>query len=749
VVQFTVNAPPTLTLLSQTSGNQGTTTPTITLTGTNFVAPATIGISGTGVTANNVQVTSPTTITATFTITAGATQGARNVTVTTDGVTTAPPPAVTFTVLPPVPSLTTIAPSTGVQGNAVNVTLTGTNFITGAGNTTINVPAGQGITVSNVVIVSTTSITATFTLSGTATLGAQNVSVMTTGGTSGNQTFTVQAPPTLASISPTSGGQNGTTAVTLTGTNFGSTATIGLSGTGITVNTVVVVNSTTITANFVVSASAPLGAQNVTVTTNAVATMPPPTVTFTVIPPVPSLTTIAPSSGVQGQVYNVTLTGTNFQTGAGNSTINVPAGQGIAVSNVVIASTTSITATFTLSGTATLGAQNVSVTTSGGTSNNKPFTVFAPPTLASIAPTSGVQGATVGVTLTGANFGSTATIGLSGTGITTNSIVVVNSTTITASFVIAASAPLGPQNVTVTTNGVATTPPPAVTFTVNAPVPTLTSVSPSALAIGTTPTVTLTGTGFQTGTGNTTINPPAGITVSNVSVASSTSLTAMFTVSSGTGGMVTVTTVGGTSGGVAVTVGTDFTIAANPMTQTVTRPASGMSMITLTSSTPNTPFPAAVTFAVTGLPSESNCTLNGTACGSFTLPAASGNPGPNTLTLLITTTAPGMVGPRTNPWPGGRLEVQPSVWLSCAALLMALLMMLLRRRQPGRPIPLRQHAAAAVLILVLAGVAAACGGGNSGPPPNPGSLPLGPNTITITATSGNASHPAVYTLTLQ
>ena len=89
-----------------------------------------------------------------------------------------------------------------MQGQAVPVTLTGTNFIAGA---TIDL-SGAGITVSGMTVVSATQITATFTIAGNATTGAQNVTVTTSGGTSGAQTFTLDLlSPTLSSTNPANG----------------------------------------------------------------------------------------------------------------------------------------------------------------------------------------------------------------------------------------------------------------------------------------------------------------------------------------------------------------------------------------------------------------------------------------------------------------------------------------------------------------------------------------------------------------
>ena len=70
------------------------------------------------------------------------------------------------------------------------VTLTGTNFVAGA--TVVNV-SGADATASNVVVVSPTSLTASVVLDPAAAVGARTVTVTTAGGTSGAQTFTINA----------------------------------------------------------------------------------------------------------------------------------------------------------------------------------------------------------------------------------------------------------------------------------------------------------------------------------------------------------------------------------------------------------------------------------------------------------------------------------------------------------------------------------------------------------------------------
>ncbi len=193
------------------------------------------------------------------------------------------------------------------------------------------------------------------------------------------------------------------------------------------------------------------------------------------------------------------------------------------------------------------------------------------PTLSAIAPSSGIQGAAVAVTLTGTNFASGSTISLSGTGITVSGLTVASSTSITATFTIAASAPTGAQNVTVTSKSKITS---SQAFTVNSGAATLTSISPSSGAQGQSVNVTLTGTLFSAG--STVGLSGTGITVSNTTVASSTSITATFAIglNAPAGAQnVTVTNAIGASGTQT------FTVTALPPTVTFTSPANGATSI--------------------------------------------------------------------------------------------------------------------------------------------------------------------------
>jgi len=546
-VTFTVTAPPppTLSSISPIFGYRNSSV-SVTLTGT-FLTGGSVNLSGSGVTVSGVSYSADATqLTATFAISSAATLGNQSVTVSTAGGTTG---AAAFTVLGP-PTLTSISPNTGARGLAVPVTLTGTNL---NGVTSITLTSPTGVTLSNLVVVSGTQVTATFTMANNAPISNRTVRVITAGGSSNTVNFSVTSvpTPTLSSITPTTGLRGTTVPVTLTGTNLtGATSITVSSANGITVNSLTVVNDTKITANFVITGSANLTARNVTVTTGGGTSN---SVTFT--PVGPTLTSISPNSGVRGTAVPVTLNGTNL-----NGATSVAAGNGITVGALTVNSGgTQITTTLTISSGSTIGAHNVTVTTPGGTTSAVTFTVQGP-TLTSISPTSGNRGTSVALTLIGTNLsGATGLTGLNnGLSLASGTFQVVNATTIKATINISGSAATTLRSIGVATPIGNTN---TVGFTVQVPpAPTLTSISPISGTHGTTVTgVTLTGSNFTPVAGTSTVSVGGnGVSVNSVTVNSTgTSLTANFVITNGaarTARTVTVTTPGGTTSSVTFTV---------------------------------------------------------------------------------------------------------------------------------------------------------------------------------------------------
>ena len=311
-------------------------------------------------------------------------------------------------------SISGVSPGNGPPAGGTAVTITGTDFASGA-----TVTFGSEAA-TNVVVVSATEITAT---SPAGSAGAVMVTV-TSGGQNASLAngFSYVVPPTVTGVSPSSGSTGGGTSVTITGTNFapGATVTFGAGRQGgdgnASATNVVVVSSTQITC---ITPAGNAGAVDVAVTVNGETGTLTSGFTYVVIPTVSS---VSPNNGPVAGGTAVTITGTNFASGA-----TVTFGTA-AATNVVVVSSTSITAT---SPVGSAGAVTVTVTVNGQ-SGSLPsgFSYVIPPTVGSVSPNSGSTAGGTPVTITGTNFVSGATVSFGATAAT--NVVVVSGTQITA-----------------------------------------------------------------------------------------------------------------------------------------------------------------------------------------------------------------------------------------------------------------------------------------------------------------------------
>ena len=502
-VMFTIStAGPTITMVSPNSGAPGTV---VTITGTNFGATqgtSTVTFGGTAAATTSWSATS-----IGVTVPVGATTGA--VVVTVGGLASN---EVSFTV--PAPAITSLNPTSGLAGAAV--TITGTNFGTTQGTSTVKFDG----TTAAVTSWSNTSIAVT------VPSGAATGNVVVTVGTqaSNGVSFTVTTPaPTITTLNPTSGAVG--SSVVITGTNFGATqgaSTVKFNGTTAT---------TTAWSATSITATVPTGATtgNVVVTVNGQASNG---VAFTVSTPAPVITSLNPTSGLAGAA--VTITGTNFGTTQGTSTVKFD-GTTAAVTSW---SNTSIAVTVP-SGAAT---GNVVVTVGTQASNGVSFTVTTPaPTITTLNPTSGAVGSSV--VITGTNFGATqgaSTVKFNGTTATTTAW---SATSITATVPTGATT----GNVVVTVNGQASN---GVSFTVTSGSITV-SISPKRAGLTVTQTLAVTAT----------TNDGAGVTwtATGGSFSSGSSLTAVpvtYTAASSAGSYtITATSKTDTSKSASITVG--------------------------------------------------------------------------------------------------------------------------------------------------------------------------------------------------
>ena len=361
---YTYAAPhpaPTVTAITPNSGttNGGTA---VTITGTGFLAGASVKLGGTS--ATSVTVANGTTITA---ITPAHAAGAVSVVVTnTDALSGTLGNGYTY-VAPnnPAPTVTAISPVSGSINGGTAIALTGTGFLPGA-----TVQLG-GTSATGVTVVNSNAITA---ITPAHAAGAVSIVVTNTDAKSGTLAngYTYTGPqsnpaPTVTAITPNSGATNGGTSVTITGTGFLSGATVKLGGTSAT--SVAVVNSTSITASTPAHAA---GAVSVQVTnTDAQSGTLSNGFTYTAPNPAPTVTAITPNSGPAAGGTTVTITGTGFLSGA-----TVKLG-GTSATSVAVVNSTSITASTPAHAAGAVSVQVTNTDAQSGTLTNG-FTYTAP-----------------------------------------------------------------------------------------------------------------------------------------------------------------------------------------------------------------------------------------------------------------------------------------------------------------------------------------------------------------------------------
>jgi IPT/TIG domain-containing protein len=687
----------------------------LTINGTNFVAGATVNfganpaLTPTTITAGQILVTVPA---ADIAIAATV-----NVTVTNPAPGGGTSAAATFTINNPLPTLLSILPTSGVLGQSVNMTLTGTNFVAGS-IVNFGANADSGAVVSN------GGATLTITIPAAQVNAAGPVSVTVKnpapgGGTTAAQTFTVNNPvPTLTSIAPTSGLLGQSVNMTLTGTNFvaGSIVNFGANANS---GGVVSNGGNTLTITIPAAQVNVAGPVSVTVKNPAPGGGTTAAQTFTVNNPAPTLTSVAPTSGVLGQAANLTLTGTNFIAG---SIVNF--GANADVGGVVSNGGNTLTITIPAAQLNAAGPVNITVKNpapGGGTSAAVVFTVNNPqPVATKLSPTSVAAGvAAFPLTITGSNFVAGAKVDFGADkGLTPTSVTAVQITvTIPAADVATGGTPQVIVNNPTPTVG----PSAGLTFTINNPMPTLTNVTSGGKthAPGGAPVIlTVTGTNFVS-TSAVNFNGKAEPTT----FVSATSLTGTIPASDvSTAGMFPVTVTNPSPGGGTTTTVDLFVIDGYTVAGPANTPvkAGQQAVLTITLTPTANGFTNPVSFTLAGLPAHTTATFSPTS--------VTPNGAAATTTLTIMTTARGAAPPSApvDTPVSPLMRLLPVLWL--AAMLVGLAAMQLMRRTPKR----RRYATVVSLLLVLVtgAVLAGCSGGRAG-------TPAGAAQLTITATSGS------------
>lgn len=199
------------------------------------------------------------------------------------------------------------------------------------------------------------TVAATGSYSATASVSSSNWAMQVVAFRASGQTLPTFSAPTLTSINPTSGPDTGGTGVTLTGTNFvqGAMVFVGTAPGGFLAANCAVASATSITCNMPADNAGP---KDITVM-NVDGQTAPLTAAFTYNLVQPTVSNVSPNTGATNGNTSITISGTNFQTGA-----KVAIG-GEPVSNINVVNGTTITAT-TPAGI--VGAANVVVTNPDG-----------------------------------------------------------------------------------------------------------------------------------------------------------------------------------------------------------------------------------------------------------------------------------------------------------------------------------------------------------------------------------------------
>src|SRR6059036_969205 len=303
---------------------------------------------------------------------------------------------------PGVPIISGISPKRGTLGTSLTVTVNGINFEPGA-----TASFGADITVTSMTVVSSTQLSVALAIAATANPGPRDVTVTNPGGQTVTRAggFTVLPPPPAISLAflgklrdkvgqgngafSADGALDGSFRVTVQGGVWPRTVTrLELRSSG------GVWDTDPATAHWALGASASLDGALLNAGTGTVsfgvadggaffafASDLNPTVfnsgtgfTLTAnfadgtsavatlsLPIVPTISSVSPSTGLQGANLTVTVTGTNFKVGA-----SAGFGAGITVGSTTVVSSTQLSVALVIGATAAMGARDVTVTNPDG-----------------------------------------------------------------------------------------------------------------------------------------------------------------------------------------------------------------------------------------------------------------------------------------------------------------------------------------------------------------------------------------------
>ena len=429
----------------------------LTATGTHFLQNATqVSFTG-GTLSPEVTVTSPTTAIVNIAVTSGATIGLQNATVWTGGEIATLNNALTVTGA--TPALLGVAPSSGTQGQTLNVVITGNAYTTFPVGGPYTHPATDPIvadftgeiTVNSITVTSASSATVNITVSPNANVGGITASLSVSNGTGGATIFqfgfaVTAANEAITSVSPACIPQGGQVTLSVTGIN-----TLWVQGTttaafypvpyeNISIPEVTITDATDALLNVAVSTDTAPGTYGFYMATGGQVVSS----TVKVCAATPTLT-MSPSNGLLptgAAVNNISVSFTGQFTHFGPTTSSVISGEGVTLQNFTVTGLNSATATVQIiagtNGTPTATGPRLVTLTTGGEIVTTNFNVTQTPVgIISVSPYHAPPSTTTSVEIVGLNthFNQNTTQVLFGPQITVNnaSLNVIDATHLTVS----------------------------------------------------------------------------------------------------------------------------------------------------------------------------------------------------------------------------------------------------------------------------------------------------------------------------
>ncbi len=346
------------------------------------------------------------------------------------------------------PIISQVSPQSIKQGSSETVTLTGANF---ENNLSLSIYGTTDAAFSNVNVVSSSEITATFTSSPSGVLGAKLIKLNNPDTTFTlsliNVTSAIASHPTISSVTPGMIYQGVSENFVIIGTDFQSNAQLSFSGgSGLSVGTTTFVSPTEIDATIVASPTADATSYSLSITNpDFGATTEAGAITVVS----PSITRIDPLSIKQGETNKIfTINGMGFLPGA----IVSFGAAGVTAQIPTTITSTEIITLVSASTDAQIGSTYVGVTNPGGNLVFKADALsVASSTAESISieamtPSSIKQGETKSFEIVGTNFKQGLRATFSGNGLYVATFESISSSTITGSFSALSNADIGAKD---------------------------------------------------------------------------------------------------------------------------------------------------------------------------------------------------------------------------------------------------------------------------------------------------------------